>query len=108
MKDNGYYAKKFGWAKEQRDGFSMWKPPGKGIKQIHCPPFTTSLDAIVGEIERRGLVWNYEPRGNWDGAPKHSALVRITIKHGGKFVSADIPALALCEALNAYLGAEDE
>lgn len=91
-----------GWTKhhdEAWDGLRWFGPNENGNNCWHhgTPPFTTSLDAIVGEIERRGLFTGTELR------PRKNASVRWRC-HVGDFVhSAPTAPLALCAALLAYL-----
>ncbi len=80
-----------------------WRKPGSvGLHKM--PPFTTSLDAIVAEIEARELYWSVVK--SWDGESYQASVARkqTTIlcsrlaPHG-----VESPALALCAALLHFL-----
>ena len=78
-----------------------WYPNGDFFSYATPPPFTTSLDAIVAEIEAREVTWLVE-NGlgiEGDGGPHYYAEVQ------GNHCSAraDTAPLALCQALLSYL-----
>jgi hypothetical protein len=107
-------AKALGWKRvydgnthvQTRTGLKMvrvydWQHPdyphpgeGWGVK-----PYTTSLDAIVGEIEARGLDYTVSntKQANVHKAKRAFALVKDDAAQG------DTAQLALCAALLAYL-----
>jgi hypothetical protein len=73
------------------------------LQAIQCPPFTTSLDAIVAEIEARGLRWSVElnPAINEPTLGDYNAWIT-----GDKLESeaeAKAAPLALCAALLEFL-----
>jgi len=74
-----------------------WYDNGRGFV-TNLPKFTTSLDAITGEIERR-------ERGKWEcGRTKENTH---WAELGPRFyVEASTAPLALCRALIAYLEEE--
>lgn len=94
-------AKKLGWKRGEIYatilGQSMYEwisPEGRGNGNV--PSFTTSLDAIVGEIEARGLDW-----AGYTFVDGFCAEVS-----GDKMRSEEMDTttpLALCRALIAYL-----
>lgn len=74
-----------------------WKPDSY---KFSCPRYTSSLDAIVGEIEARGLDWSIAVDSDHLDV---TATVGTPI-HNSSAVHFDIPAAeALCVALLAYL-----
>ncbi len=101
MKDNEYYAKRFGWEaipfseRGKVIGRAWLRPGGEKYDtedcKIVCPKFATSLDAIAGEIKRHGpecdkfcIRWLYKYRKDaWN-------------------------AEHCCEALDAYLVAVEK
>lgn len=97
-------ARSLGWThKEPCSGKRcLWSPPPapKGLNEPRkLPAFTTSLDAIVAEIEARELLpalmkW---PSGKWT-ACLYKKSVRVSDDHWDKAAP-----LALCAALLAYL-----
>jgi hypothetical protein len=64
-------------------------------------PFTTSLDAIVAEIEARGLCWGIMLTPE----KTYSAQIETWIAGTRRFKTSEYPTapLALCTALLAYL-----
>lgn len=68
--------------------------PGKFLAWKPLPKWTTSLDAIVAEIEALGLEW--ETGGSKNRHP-HNSIVEHHIADG------ETAPLALCAALLAYL-----
>lgn len=64
------------------------------------PAFTTSLDAIVGEIERQGLMWEVKRTMRC----KYSAQLRDPyVLPSPNLERADTAPLALCKALVEYM-----
>lgn len=75
----------------------------KGHQNINCrkecPAFTTSLDAIVAEIEARELTWEAGHYGHGFYARVQGGIGKL-----GSWVNKEKTApLALCAALLAYL-----
>lgn len=93
-------ARAIGWFKMRQGKAYGWGSVNTGM-ELHktVPAFTTSLDAIVAEIEARGLRWQMtaETAKGWAEA------------YVGRYLSSaqtakeKTPALALCAALLAYL-----
>lgn len=93
-------AKALGWVCKypHRLNNAGWRKPGDvGLHRL--PFFTTSLDAIVAEVEARGLKWAV---ANLDQKRKPLAWVRKFHSNQAEARSLT-PALALCAALLAYL-----
>lgn len=88
--------KKFHWA------HPSWKKDGDWLGTI--PPFTTSLDAIVAEVETRRLRWACEGFPDNDGffAWVQGKRSEREIRDG-QFYRGGTAPLALCTALLAYL-----
>lgn len=106
-------AKALGWYQMQTTGFitTVWKTPNVAARKRHpdasihnrLPAFTTSLDAIVAEIEARGLVWTiYMMNGSKD----YRAEVDTILGHPNNQYFANTAPLALCAALLSYLAAK--
>ena len=101
-------AKALGW-KISRPGeyfhhhgyrFRVKDPFGAGVNYI--PDFTTSLEAIVAEIEARGLYWAVERLSLKQG--RFKATVDLTPKYDS--ACEKTAPLALCAALLSYLKSE--
>lgn len=91
-------AKALGWTYDGTWSYP-WKRPTTTQRQFRPPHFTTSLDAIVAEVEARGLEWGVCNGGSTGG----TAAVG---KPGAPLPSnalGETPALALCAALLAFL-----
>ncbi len=99
-------AKALGWHHEfwTNSGHRQWYTPISTSKRWQCPPlpkWTTSLDAIVAEIEARGLYYDLRRTGK--------PLYRAQLHSGepsGKWTAcrnAEHPAEALALSLLAYL-----
>lgn len=100
-------AKALGWKSQRQRTVLRWWKPGEDQSfdaSYGLPRFTTSLDAIVAEIEARGLQW--EAHNTMIGKGQAWAAVA---KEGywddtkTKDIEADTAPLALCAALLAYL-----
>lgn len=95
-----------GWKWQARmPARKFWKAPQASphhSRDYWPPSYTTSLDAIVAEIEARGLVWYVE---RFFVPPSKYYFQAIVEKQGAPRLpqSADTAPLALCEALLAYL-----
>lgn len=72
---------------------------------LRLPAFTTSLDAIVAEIEVRGLAWRvYGSRPNAANVRQYGAWIPFDDGSGNHANGDDATdAAALCQALLAYL-----
>lgn len=111
---DAYVAKKLGWKKVQGLSASensrfYWRQKSTGSNSPQCPRFTTSLDAIVAEVEARDRGWRVEAsRPNIHGVKQYAAWVVGDVD--GQYRRAEAfdhtAPLALCRALLAYL--EDE
>lgn len=110
---NESMAKALGWKRSlPRDRpRGVWVDIKGNFKTCSDKPFTTSLDAIVWEIEARGLKWTHNgPYLNVRGERKiHCVEIYETCdtenpKHREvKTFRADTAPLALCAALLAFL-----
>ncbi len=107
VKDNYYYAKRFGWEEHKGANIEYWWKPG--IKYWEetvgpLPTFTASLDQIVREIKRRGERFEiFTAHKSVGGFTAH------ILDEDGEWVggaNAATAPLALCEALDAYLQEE--
>ncbi len=110
---NEEVAKALGYALEEHPDFKqlgiVWckqnaESPNKPFYEI-LPGWTTSLDAIVGEIERRKFVWSIWKDANDTysaGIKKQKKAQRIW---ASEWSGRDQPTapLALCKALISYL-----
>ena len=95
---NKSVAKALGFKQGPKDmGARWWR--GNADTLDHAPAFTTSLDAIVAEIEARGLPYTLDHNGMkyWGACVGEQKLPDKA--------SASAP-LALCAALIAYLEAQ--
>jgi hypothetical protein len=71
---------------------------------VDYPRWTTSLDAIVAEIEARGLGWTVTTSvPNKFGVRQYEAWVGPTEDHEWHVWESDTGPGALCRALLAYL-----
>ena len=101
-------AKKLGWRKlksPMNPKVPCWHPtPGHQGKDYYfeLPRFTKSLDAIVAEIEARGLHWGVTI---WNNGKGYSATCLRPVDEGGTCMGsrASTAPLALCHALCQYL-----
>lgn len=84
-------AKALGWLSLK--GYPKWQMRAPDGEIRNCPNFTTSLDAIVAEIEARGLDWCLSE----NFSDSCGASVELSS------AKEKTPALALCAALMAYL-----
>jgi len=109
VKDDAYFAKVFGWTWSiEKPEPGMTRPTWRDTKGEKLgtkysanvlPCFTTSLDSIVAEIERRGIEFILQSAPTLRGKPKMYDANII-----GEIISYEPTApLALCEALEAYL-----
>ena len=102
-------AKALGWKKRLTRGLIMevWCRPSDG-KICNFPKWTTSLDAIVGEIEARGLKYSLSP--DITGGSTYYAGISESWSYCDDVVFCDASAktapLALCHALLNYPKAE--
>lgn len=78
--------------------FSWWTPTGM---QCQLPAFTTSLDAIVGEIEARGLTYELEAYNDSVNGPRARVGRKTVVWQVWKTAP-----LALCQALLEFLKSE--
>jgi hypothetical protein len=89
----GWESKRIGrkrsWRRNQDFSWTIGEPP---------PPFTTSLDAIVAEIDARNLWFKLESVTSGRKDCFHEACVYKDTGYRG-----DTAPLALCHALLAYL-----
>lgn len=99
-------AKALGWTRHPNigTGGDLWARDGKRVWDDYSPPlFTTSLDAIVAEIEARGFVWTiYMMNGSRD----YRAEVDTILGHPNNQYFAKTAPVALCTALLAAIQAE--
>lgn len=99
-------AKALGWKYEGAGKGNppvWWKgvPPELAHRGIKPPPFTTSLDSIVAEIEARQLGWGVMFANS---NSLYEGQVESLIIGGPRTQGGGITApLALCHALLAYL-----
>lgn len=112
MKDNEYFAKVFGYEFQEHPIMfggppqprTGWYLDGEYIGA--CPDFTGDVDVMIAEVERRGLHWEVSkdyrdyPATIWGSS--RSDHRQETSQASGT------PALALAEALEAYLEANHE
>lgn len=105
-------AKALGWTEVRyRSTSHRGSPSLRGLKPggsktpKGIPAFTTSIDAIVAEIEARGLWHGYMAPPNMMLERGYSGTVaaRTEGPNYAKTAYAKTPALALCAALLAYL-----
>lgn len=76
-----------------------WRRPREG-RWKKVPVFTTSLDVIVGEIERRGLLWEVKRTSRC----RYSAQLRDPyVLPSPNLERADTAPPALCKALVEYM-----
>ena len=75
-----------------------WYPNGDFFSYATPPPFTTSLDAIVAEIEARGLYWIVARQfgGEYWASIRTKGAIKVVEKEG------QTAPLALCQAILSY------
>lgn len=76
-----------------------WNRPGIANTCASLPKFTTKIDAIVAEIEARGLIWQVG-QGTSEARADVSAPVAVSPSYFGAGKTA---SLALCHALLNFL-----
>ena len=107
-------AKALGWwcgklSKADKRRWWKWERPIDHmlLNDDELPRFTTSLDAIVAEIEARGLWWQvkFAPavRKDWEDTQANAGLGEQGRDAIGKWADASTAPLALCAALLADL-----
>jgi hypothetical protein len=96
----------FEWRKIQspgeRQGIMVWE---RGEIRHSVPAYTTDLNIIVGEIERRGLKFDL-----WWSFSKiwHCYVFRESDNKMSETCYASTPAEALCAALMKFLEAKEK
>lgn len=84
-----------GWTheKHQHDRQPYWRVPGetRGFMRTGLPAFTSSLDAIVGLIEREFPEWDYGVMRSWDWHPSAPTMT-------GDETAAETPHIIVFEA----------
>ena len=91
-------AKALGWLSLK--GYPKWQMRAPDGEIRNCPNFTTSLDAIVAEIEERGLFWSVDHEPNPDLKSIQGDSKAVVQRYGAHGKTAP---LALCAALLTYL-----
>ncbi len=118
MKSNEYYAKRFGWKRKNKKktekgemGGGWISPDGRWYWYHALPDFTGSVDIMIAEVGRQGLHLRlYTGEQVWVGTIFKFDPGELH-RHGeGKasVVQGDTPAEALAQALDAYIGENDE
>lgn len=96
-------AQALGWFKMRQGNAYGWGSVNTGM-ELHktVPAFTTSLDAIVAEIEARGLGWRMEAE-IFDEKVFDASVVDLGTGLEYKGINKTTASLALCDALLKYL-----
>ena len=77
---------------------NRWKPPRPDMNET-LPAYTTDLNAIVGAIEEKGLIWHV---GKGTEAATASVTLPVSVSPN-YYAEAKTAPLALSLALYAYL-----